>query len=55
MKGFYGNPSEGKLGIVGQVAKSLFKQEPQTIELQNTVTLSGNMLEKLLIIWLLRN
>ena len=42
MIGFYGNPSEGKLGIVGQVAKSLFKQEPQTIELQNTVTLSGN-------------
>jgi hypothetical protein len=42
MKSFYGEPSEGKLGIVGQVAKSLFKQEPQTIELQNTVTLSGN-------------
>ena len=32
MKGFYGNPSEGKLGIVGQVAKSLFKQEPKTID-----------------------
>ena len=32
MIGFYGNPSEGKLGIVGQVAKSLFKQEPQTIQ-----------------------
>ena len=42
MKGFYGEPSEGKEGIVGGVAKSLFKQEPQTIELQNTVTLSGN-------------
>ena len=42
MKGFYGSPTEGSLGIVGNVAKSLFKQEPQTIELQNTVTLSGN-------------
>ena len=42
MKGFYGSPTGGSLGIVGNVAKSLFKQEPQTIELQNTVTLSGN-------------
>jgi hypothetical protein len=33
MKGFYGSPSEGKLGIVGEVAKSLFKQEPKTTEL----------------------
>ena len=32
MKGFYGEPKEGKLGIVGQVAKSLFKQEPKTID-----------------------
>ena len=38
MKGFYGEPKEGKLGIVGQVAKSLFKQEPKTIELQTTST-----------------
>ena len=35
MIGFYGNPSEGKLGIVGQVAKSLFKQEPKNITLDN--------------------
>ena len=34
MKGFYGSPSEGKLGIVGEVAKSLFKQEPKTTTLQ---------------------
>lgn len=31
MKGFYGSPTEGSLGIVGNVAKSLFKQEPKTI------------------------
>jgi hypothetical protein len=30
MKGFYGSPTEGSLGIVGNVAKSLFKQEPKT-------------------------
>ena len=29
MKGFYGSPSEGKLGIVGEVAKSLTGQEPK--------------------------
>ena len=28
MKGFYGSPSEGSLGILGNMAKSLFKQEP---------------------------
>jgi hypothetical protein len=33
MEAFYGVPSENKLGIVGNVAKSLFKQEPKTIEL----------------------
>ena len=33
MKGFYGEPSEGKLGIVGEVAKKLFKQEPKTTEI----------------------
>jgi hypothetical protein len=38
MKGFYGSPTEGSLGIVGNVAKSLFKQEPKTVELQNTST-----------------
>lgn len=34
MKGFYGSPSENKLGIVGEVAKSLFKQEPKTVNLK---------------------
>jgi N12 class adenine-specific DNA methylase len=38
MKGFYGSPTEGKLGIVGNVAKSLFKQEVGTVELQTTST-----------------
>jgi len=33
MKGFYGSPTEGSLGIVGNVAKSLFKQEPKTVEI----------------------
>ena len=36
MKGFYGSPSEGKLGIVGEVAKSLFKQEPNTTEINQS-------------------
>ena len=31
MKGFYGSPTEGSLGIVGNVAKSLFKQEPKIV------------------------
>jgi hypothetical protein len=39
MKGFYGSPTEGSLGIVGNVAKSLFKQEPKTVE----VKLSDNL------------
>ena len=34
MKGFYGEPTEGSLGIVGNVAKSLFKQEPKTVEIE---------------------
>jgi hypothetical protein len=34
MKGFYGSPTEGSLGIVGNVAKSLFKQEPKTVEIK---------------------
>jgi hypothetical protein len=34
MKGFYGSPTEGSLGIVGNVAKSLFKQEPKTVNLE---------------------
>jgi len=36
MKGFYGSPKEGSLGIVGNVAKSLFKQEPKTIEINKS-------------------
>ena len=32
MKGFYGSPTENKLGIVGNVAKKLFGQEPKTID-----------------------
>lgn len=35
MKGFYGSPTEGSLGIVGNVAKKLFKQEPKNIILKN--------------------
>jgi hypothetical protein len=34
MKGFYGSPTEGSLGIVGNVAKSLFKQEVGTVEIK---------------------
>ena len=34
MKGFYGSPTEGSLGIAGNVAKSLFKQEPQRLKAQ---------------------
>ena len=33
MKGFYGSPSENNLGIIGNIAKKLFKQEPSTIKL----------------------
>jgi hypothetical protein len=33
MKGFYGSPTEGSLGIVGNVAKGLFKQEPKTTKI----------------------
>jgi hypothetical protein len=33
MKGFYGSTTEGSLGIVGNVAKSLFKQEPKTVDI----------------------
>jgi hypothetical protein len=31
MKGFYGSPTEGSLGILGNVAKSLFKQDVGTV------------------------
>ena len=33
MKGFYGSPTEGSLGIVGNVAKSLVKQDVGTIRI----------------------
>lgn len=33
MKGFYGSTSEGSLGILGNMAKSLFKQEPSKISI----------------------
>lgn len=45
MKGFYGSPAEGSLGIVGNVAKSLFKQEPKTVEVpigEETYTIINN-------------
>ena len=35
MIGFYGSPKEGKLGIVGEVAKKLFKQEPKTTNINS--------------------
>ena len=38
MKGFYGSPTDGSLGIVGNVAKKLFGQEPTTITLQDGTT-----------------
>ena len=37
MKGFYGSPSEGSLGIVGSLAKSLFRQTPKTVEIETGV------------------
>ena len=36
MKGFYGSLAEGSLGIVGNVAKSLFRQEPKTVDIDIT-------------------
>ena len=50
MKGFYGSPTENKLGIVGNVAKKLFGQEPTTIKLkdgteQHAVTITPEMRE----------
>ena len=34
MKAFYGEPEKGNIGIVGQVAKALFKQEPKTVVIE---------------------
>ena len=42
MKGFYGSPTEGSLGIVGNVAKSLFKQEPKTTKIETKDKFSGS-------------
>jgi hypothetical protein len=42
MKGFYGSPKEGSLGIVGNVAKSLFKQEPKTVEIKSLKPIPPN-------------
>jgi len=36
MIGFYGSPKDGKLGIVGQVAESLFKQKVGSVEVKTT-------------------
>jgi ParB-like chromosome segregation protein Spo0J/uncharacterized coiled-coil protein SlyX len=48
MKGFYGSPTEGNLGIVGNVAKSLFKQEPKTTTLQGEkpITIDNTTVER---------
>jgi hypothetical protein len=48
MKGFYGSPTEGSLGIVGNVAKSLFKQEPKTLKLQTKREVQNKDIEKLI-------
>jgi hypothetical protein len=45
MKGFYGSPSEGSLGIVGNVAKSLFGQEPKTVKIQTEKQIENNNYE----------
>ena len=47
MKGFYGSPTEGSLGIVGNVAKSLFKQEPKTTDFGGKVEIvEGKIFKK---------
>jgi hypothetical protein len=58
MVGFYGSPQESKLGIVGNIAKSLFKQEPKTIEMfgdinrnkiiDNAITIDKNEAQRLI-------
>lgn len=42
MIGFYGDPSSNKLGIVGNVAKSLFKQEPEITKLKTSDVYSAS-------------
>jgi broad specificity phosphatase PhoE len=34
MRAFYGSPTENKIGLIGEVAKSLFKQTPEKLELK---------------------
>jgi hypothetical protein len=41
MKGFYGSPTEGSLGIVGNMAKTLFKQEPKIINFGGKIEIDG--------------
>jgi hypothetical protein len=41
MKGFYGSQKEGSLGIVGNVAKSLFKQDPKIVQITTRENLSS--------------
>jgi len=38
MKGFYGSPKEGKLGIIGEVVKALTKQDVKTTTFDNITT-----------------
>jgi hypothetical protein len=42
MKGFYGSASEGTLGILGNMAKSLFKQQPTLINIKTKDTEKEN-------------
>ena len=42
MEVFYGSPTEKSLGIVGNVAKSLFKQEPKTVVLKTKPALASS-------------
>ena len=46
MKGFYGSPTEGSLGIVGNVAKNLFKQEPKVTDFGGEVEIVDNKILK---------
>ena len=45
MKGFYGSPTEGSLGIVGGVAKKLFKQVPKTVSVVTGISEGGKYVE----------
>lgn len=45
MKGFYGSTTEGSLGIIGNVAKSLFKQTPSTTSIEGNKKLTSEDIE----------